>query len=529
MKKLIIVFIFLISQLLFAQNQQGIELPDFVITGKQSIDIPIAVKKKPELISTLSEDFILPQYSPEELPILISSLPVPVIPSIKSVDELFYGSLIMKAGRYTIPLGELNINQIFDNYLFNTRVWGSNISEYIPNAGYNTSGISMTHEFFLSTMSDFLPGSKIKIYGDYNRDSYKLYGWTNDPTYLREVNNGSVLLSVSSSYSRWINYNFESDGNVYSFSENGLKETNFNSQGTVEFKTGTMIFGASGNYRLQNLTNNISNIANYNFFSAQGYYTIYPLNMFWLSLGINYSNTGYDSKISPFGSLEIKIDQGFTFSAEYKPHFEFFTVKDFLSKNPYVNFGLIDNAYEEYQNDVGAMIKYEYGKLFEASLTGRYSEINNYFYFDDKNQPGKLDLFLVPDAKIYDAKINLIYNSDRFGNLIYEAEFRQAKDDLKNYIPYEPELSTSLAYLYNFSFGLESKIKYNLMYDIYTNTANSNMLQNYHDISISFGYELFKAVKITADFQNIMNRSNFVWKLYQEKPFDILFGFEYRW
>jgi hypothetical protein len=175
------------------------------------------------------------------------------------------------------------------------------------------------------------------------------------------------------------------------------------------------------------------------------------------------------------------------------------------------------------------MINYEYGKLFTASLTGRYSEINNYFYFDDKNQPGKFDLFLVPDAKIYDAKINLIYNSDRFGNLIVEAEYRQAKDDLKNYIPYEPELSASLAYLYNFPFGLESKIKYNLMYDIYTNTANSNMLQNYHDISIFFGYELFKAIKITADFQNIMNRSNFVWKLYQEKPFDILFGLEYRW
>jgi len=529
MKKLIItIFILLVSPLLFAQSQQGIELPDFVITGRQSIDIPIAVKKKPELISTLSKDFILPQYSPDELPILISSLPVSVIPSIKSIDELFYGSLKMKAGRYTIPFGELNINQTFENYLFNTKVWGEKISEYIPNAGYNTSGISMTNEFFLGTMSDILPGSKIKIYGDYNRDSYKLYG-SNNPAFLREVNNGSVLLSISDSYSRWINYNFESDGNIYNFSENGLKETNINSQAMVEYKPGTMIFGASGNYRLQNLINNFSNIRNYNFVSAQGYYKIYQLNMFLLSLGVNYSNTGNDSKISPFGSFEIKIDQGFTLNGEYRPHFEFFTVKDFLIRNPYVNFGLVDNTYEEFQNDVCTMIKYEYGKLFTASLTGRYSEIKNYFFFDDKNQPGKFDVILIPDAKIYDEKINLIYNTDQFGSLYYETEFKQAKDGSNNYIPYEPGFSTSMAYSYNFAFGLELKFKYSLLYNIFTNTANSNKLDNYNDASVFFSYEIMNGFKLTADFQNILNRSNFVWKQYQEKPFDILFGFEYRW
>jgi len=528
MKQLILFFSLLISSLLFAQSQQGIELPDFVITGKQSIDIPIADKKKPELISTLSKDFILPQYSSEELPILISSIPFPAIPSIKSIDDLLYGSLTLKIGRYTIPLGELNINQTFDDYLFNTRIWGSKILEYIPNAGYNTSGISMTNEFFLSTKSDFLPGTKIKVYGDYSRDSYKLYG-SNDPTFLREFNAGSVLLSISSSYSRWINYNFESDGNIYNFSENGLKETNLNSHGMLELKTGEMLFGVSGNYRLQNLNNNISKVGNYNFFTGKGYYTIYPLNMFWLSFGADYYYTGYDSKIFPSGSIEIKIDQGFTFNAEYKPHFEFFTIKDFIIKNPYVNFGLIDNAYEEYQNDVEAMIKYEYAKLFTASITGRYSEVNNYFYFDDKNQPGKFDLFLIPDAKIYDAKINFIYNADVYGNLNYETEFKQAKNDLNNYIPYEPGFSTSLTYAFDFSFGLGIKLKYNLLYDIYTNINSPNKLENYNDISVFLGYEIMKGFKLTTDFQNILNRSNFMWNQYQGKPFDILFGLEYRW
>lgn len=528
MKKLIILFLIIISPKLFCQSQQGIELPDFVITGKQNIDIPIAVKKKPELISTISKDFILPQYSPDELPILISSQPVPVIPNIGLVNDVFSGSLKLKAGRYTFPLGELNINQTFENYLFNTTVWGSNIREYIPNAGYNTSGISMTHEFFLGTKSDILPGAKIKAYGDYNRDSYKLYG-SNNPTFLREINNGSVLLSLSSSFSRWINYNFNTDGSIYNFAENGLKETNLNSQGTIEFKTGTMLFGASGNYRLQKLNNNLSNVSSYNFFTGKGYFTVSPADMFLLSFGVNYTNTGNETKLSPYASFEMKIEQGFTLNVNYKPHYEFYTYKDFLKRNPYVNFGLIDNTYEEYQNDVGAMIRFEYEKLFTASFTGRYNEITNYFYFEDKNKTGNFDLYLMPDAKVYSAKLDFTYNANQFGNLNYEAEYKQAKDGFSNNIPYQPEFSSSLVYSYDFVFGLELKLKYNLFYNIYTDTANSIKLDNYNDISLFFSYELLNDLKLTADFQNILNRNNYIWQQYQEKPFDILFGLEYRW
>ena len=74
MKKYFILIILFFSTFLFAQTeQQSIELPDFVITGRQNIDIPIAVKKKPDLVSTISKDFLTPQYSPEEFPLLFSS------------------------------------------------------------------------------------------------------------------------------------------------------------------------------------------------------------------------------------------------------------------------------------------------------------------------------------------------------------------------------------------------------------------------------------------------------------------------
>ena len=59
MKKITLAILLLSGINVFGQGeQQGIELPDFVITGKQNIEIPKAVKPKPDLITTLSTDFI---------------------------------------------------------------------------------------------------------------------------------------------------------------------------------------------------------------------------------------------------------------------------------------------------------------------------------------------------------------------------------------------------------------------------------------------------------------------------------------
>ena len=120
MKKYFILTILFFNTSLFAQTeQQSIELPDFVITGRQNIDMPFATKKKPDLVSTISKDFLTPQYSPEEFPLLFSSLPVQIQPGIKSFDDYYNGTLKIQIGKYSLPTGLLSLNQNFDNYLFN--------------------------------------------------------------------------------------------------------------------------------------------------------------------------------------------------------------------------------------------------------------------------------------------------------------------------------------------------------------------------------------------------------------------------
>lgn len=529
MKKIILLIIALSVAKLSAQSErQGIELPDFVITGKQSISLPVAVKKKPDFVSTLSKDFFTPQYSPEELPLLISSEPIPEKPGIKTFDNYFSGLLKVQAGRYSLPVGEFNWNQSFDNYLFGIKAWGSNIKEYVPNAGYNNSGVSMTHDFFLSTKSDFLPGTEIKLAANYLRDSYKLFGSAN-PQFLRETNGGSALFSAASSYNRWINFSFNLGGNILSISENGLKETNIFASGLFEFKFNQVTVGAKGNYSKQMLDKNISGIGDYNFASGDGYAKVFLLNDLWFTLGLSYAAGSGNSFFAPFGSLDFRLDKFFTFGVEFKPHVQLVTTKDFLKNNLYYNFGLIDNVFEEVESDLKGQIKYEYDKYFTLSASAEYSKTKNYFYFDDVKTSGIFDLFISPKVNSFSIKLDALYHPSIYGYFYGEINLQDVRDQSEKVIPYQPKISSAVTYGYDFNFGLGFKTRYELAFDIYTDMLNSNKLPDYHDVSFSLYYEILSGLKFTAEFQNILNRSNFVWRQYQAKQFDVLLGIEYRW
>jgi len=214
---------------------------------------------------------------------------------------------------------------------------------------------------------------------------------------------------------------------------------------------------------------------------------------------------------------------------EYKPKVKFITVKDFLKKNLYYNFSTIDNVFEEFGNNMEAMIKYEYDKYITITLSGGYSKVENLFFFNDVNNRGKYDANVLPEAKIIFSKLNLYYYTNIYGYIIGEVLFKDSKNPSERAIPYEPQFSTSISYGYEFDFKLGFRAKYGMLYNIYTDLDNTEKLTDYHDLSIAVDYEILSGLKLTVDFQNILNRSNFVWKQYQDKPFDILVGIEYRW
>src|SRR5690606_35927768 len=106
MKNIILILLF-ISSFISAQDETrqtpNVELPDFVITGRDVISVRSVNKIESDFISTISDEFLRPSISPEYLE--IRDLSNPIKSDINLLDSVnFYnGNIEAGAGLYTVP------------------------------------------------------------------------------------------------------------------------------------------------------------------------------------------------------------------------------------------------------------------------------------------------------------------------------------------------------------------------------------------------------------------------------------------
>ncbi len=529
MKNIIIVSLFLIAPILFAQvEQQAIELPDFVITGKQSVVIPTAKKAKPDLISVVSKDFYMPQYASEALPLLISSTPVQIIPSIKTDKQILLNNISISVGKYTMPNGEFNLHKSYENYLFSGKLWGKNITEYIPYAGYNNSGFAMSHDLYVSTKSSILPGSKFSLDASYWRDSYNFYG-SNEPWLKRETNNVLGKINFENNYYRWMNFGLNIDAQLFAMNSNSYKEFNLTAGGNFDFKWNKIMFGTAAAIQKQYFYNAIDADGSNSLINAKGFIEYSPASSYLLKAGVNYYSWSGSNKISPFGIFEMKIDEGLSASIEYNPIVKLSSVKNFISKNLYYSLNTQECVISEFNNRIVGNLRYEFEKTFLVNIYTGYSKNDNYYYFDDTVAKGKYQVLTANGITEFFVKLDGTLYPGLFGYLEGQLAISSIKDMNDRTIPYEPALFLSFAYGNYFSSGFNFKLVLDSKFGAYSDAANSKKLDDYVNLSAKVGYNLFGGINLFVEAQNLLNKQNFIWANYQEKQFDYLIGINYSW
>ena len=158
MKKLLLILFVIVSISAQDENKgQSIELPDFVITGKQSISLPTMKKVRPDLVPILSQDFFYPSFTPEDFTFSSVTMPEKTLANLMPLPSGYNAQLILGAGQYTLPTGEFNFGKSFESGQFYTKLWGSNVTDYEPYRDYNVSGIKLSTSFFVDRKAKNTP------------------------------------------------------------------------------------------------------------------------------------------------------------------------------------------------------------------------------------------------------------------------------------------------------------------------------------------------------------------------------------
>ena len=531
MRKILLIFFICTYTLIYSQTEnddkQSIELPDFVITGVQSVNIPIQKKPKPKLIKTLSKEFFNPKYSPEEF--LISNFSSPIKKDVNyfTAKNPNSGKFYVAAGINTQPEGEFYFNQKGKNVLFNTKVWGKNIRDFEDYSDFNESGGFLSTNFFINNDSEFLPGLQIDVDGTFVRKAYKFFA-SSTPDLEREATLGKGSLAFANNLNSSFRYNFGASYSQYKLSDLSLKENLLTAKANFVFDFDKLAVGLSGKFVNQNLSEYIPDISN-SFLTGEAYLHLKTTKSFQAKIGAHYSKQDSSNYFSPIASLSAKFSNNFSFLAEYKPYAKFNTIQDLVMKNMYANIGTTQNVFTKNKNNARVTFVYQYDKYFELSFGGGYTKIDNFVFGSDFLTPGKFSILTINNVERISGFFNMFFHLGPLGELYSNTNYNDVKSENDNYLPYEPKITSDLIYAHKISNKLLLEAGANIAFEYYSDLANTNKMDNSINLFGSLGYDFIKGLTLKVTINNILNRDNYRFINYKNTPMDILGGVEYRW
>ncbi|MCL5031255.1 MAG: hypothetical protein M1480_19810 [Bacteroidetes bacterium] len=529
-KKFIIALFLISTYLLNAQDQQqntDVELPDFVITGKDVVTIRNVQKIPPDFVSTISEEFLKPVFPTENLP--VKEVNTPIKGAVSLDDSLNYinGSIEALLGSYYLPKASLNFSSPFRNGLFEGYANAENRRAYVDNSERYSLNGGASLALFVNDDAGFLPGTKFKFNGDYGTSNYKFFA-SPTPLLKRTLNNGDASVKIENLMSKYFIYSGKLSDEISLLGNENFTENMFNIDGYAKLSLAAFNLRANLNYKKQTITNDLNSHSRFSYIAVRPAMGLDFSKLMKINFGFNYSHEGSNNFFSPYAALSVKLNQAFTFYGEFSPQTDFFGGGHFLKSNPYFMPQKFTNLFYKKNINFNASVKYEYFTYVEIDGGIKYYSSDNLPFFIDTSDVGKFNLGTT-NGKSVTAFVNLLFHPGPNGVFYATAEVNDTRDAANNIIPYYPRAKVTMNYNYDFKNGLNAGA--NLIYftGMYSDILNQNSLNSYINLGVNFDYKLNQNFFLTLKFSNLLNHDNYIWHSYKELPLDLQAGLNYRW
>ncbi|MDR3666031.1 MAG: TonB-dependent receptor [Ignavibacteriaceae bacterium] len=525
--------VIIIPFICFAQEEkkpeQNVELPEFVITGTEAVSVEKAKKIEPDFGSTISEEFLKPALSPEQLE--LRTFINPIKENINLSDSVHYmnGRFNAGIGSVSIPKADILVTSPFNDGIFEWFANAENRAPYVNNSDRTDLGGGINLSLFTKNDNSFLPGTDIKLHGNYNLSSYKFYGSTDSIIQRRTLNGGNVSVDVSNYLNNYFVYAASMDNEFNSLKNESFSENFLRLKGYGKLTLSAFNLSFDLMFKKQFLTNNSINTAHTGFGSIAPKIGLNISEVFKVEFGLTYSQIVGSIYFTPFASAAFKLDNNISFYGEYDPHADLLSASSFLYQNPYLNSLTLNGAYVQYNNSLKLAVKYEYEKYYQVNAGVKVLSSNEMPYYKSSVISGKFDVAF-DDARILSAFVDMLFHMGPFGYYYGDVEVRSSKDAAGYNLPYVPAASASLIYGYDFSsIKLNPEIKLNYFSGSYTGIPNQTKLGNNVDLELKFTYQYKPMFLFTLEFSNLLLHDNYTWTAYKEMPFNVTAGISFIW
>ena len=542
--KILSLIFFALLTLSAQENQsQSIELPDFVITGKQQIDLPTVKKSKAEPIQLISGGIEYPTFTSEKFSLATVTQPQQRIANPFDHGYSYNSQLILGAGQYTLPTGKFFFSKPFSSGIFYANLEGINLRDYTDYSDYNKSAARVGSEFFIDREGEFLPAAIIGLDAKYYRQEYNFFSpfrSTQTPV-KREVQNGNIKLSISNGAGEIYKYNFIASGNFLDVKDINSQEIKFHLQSENEFKLNMVSVLLNGRYIRQSFDNSIFR-KDFNNYTAGGGLKYSDGSNMLIAGGVNYfsadlenpltSSTSSDDFMGYWGKLHLKLSNNLGFESHFSRRAMFKTFSDHLENNNWLIPTTL-NSFEKYNYEISVAVNFAYKKYYEVSVGAKYFNADNYAYYTSSNSPvqtvtDKFRINQIDDVTGYSVFADALYHLGPFGWFYGDAKYEIVETTNGNLVPYHPKFEINAAYGYKFNFGLSTELSVQYLRDYYEDINNIILLDDYINLSAELRYSLSSNFDLTLQLNNLLNRDNSRWVGYKTPPLDFIGGIDFR-
>ncbi|MBI5325493.1 MAG: hypothetical protein HZB41_09540 [Ignavibacteriae bacterium] len=520
-KIIIMILICAVSQYfsLFGQesNTKPLELPNFIIEGKEQLNIRSGIKQfpdKPGLLTKTELDSINSLEKRQSLLLPTEPLPDKIMHTIYS-KGYFTGDF----GRFTTANAEAGYEikagdyDIFGNAGFNYS------SGHIEKAGYDKAYINLNADYIADEKYWIFGGSKTRTNLFFKNMDYYLYSLQN-PQKRNSIN---------------LNLKLETEGNYEGFAFStgaGFRMLQVKQDSSKAFDN-----AINGFITVKNLSSDyeIGGDVIIDLHSVRGngvhfiqadIFGTYIHENFSLNVkaGLQSVNTSADIArlgIIASGDMEFRINELLTVRANGLIGMGNNTLRDLYNQNPYTdNSTIVDFPY--YLPSLrGSMIIHP-NEVLTVELGSSFALIQRFPFFIDTSSGA----FAVnyKDATILELFGELRYNLSISDLISSNITLSQSKFENGKVIPYT--IPMKIAFDYNRKWLKNFGTQFGIFYisERFSDLENQNKLNSYIDLRFKADYSLSDEMNVFLKLENLLNQGIIIWNGYKERGLFITGG-----
>jgi hypothetical protein len=508
------------------QKNSSVELPSFVITGKDVISLPKLKKLPTGFISSVSEEYFKPAFTQDDFE--ITNIPDPGNNSFQSLDSVFYinGSLEGALGVNYRPYAKGNLSKQFNSGIFALNFLGFNKRAYVENSDQYLLAGGLGITLFTGDESPVLANAKINASADFSFHQYKLFA-SRLPETKRGLERGLFSLGINNPASRIFAYDYMFYNTIVRISDEKFYENVIGAKGYTRIKLDRFSLNGKAEILTQRLSGDSIPDRTYYEFKIRPYASIILASGLNLQGGFEFYNSDSGSVGNLFAAASLPLGMGISLFGEYAPTKEFTSYYGLSGVNRFFETRILRNYQLKKENAFKAFFKYEYGQYYEINGGAEYYSSDAHPFFYDEKNTGYFEI-RNEKAASFSLFVNFLFHPGPFGFFYGDAKFSRTTNDDGNQLPFLPKLNMNLTYGNTIAEGIDGEIKIKYADMIYSDIANKEKLKQYIDVSLKGAYKFSAEFSFYGEINNLLNNKNYYWKGYQEDSFNLSMGINYK-